>query len=58
MADANELRTFEIENYSRLQRIKAANEGDNTVLDYEIKVSKAKLEGMGVNLENITLVDK
>ena len=51
-----EMQFEEIENYARLQSIKAAN-GDqkNAVLDYEIKVSAAKLQTIGVNLENLNL---
>ena len=51
-----EMQMLEIENYSRLQRIKKAN-GDtiNEALEYEIKVSAAKLENQGVNLESLTL---
>lgn len=57
MANQNELQVSEIDNYTRLQKIKQANEGtQNDVLDYEIAISKAKLETMGVNLESITLV--
>ena len=52
----SELSTTEIENYSRLQRIKQANKEENPVLDYEILVSKAKLESMGINLEDLTLI--
>ena len=51
-----EMEFMEIENYSRLQKIKKEN-GDqvNPYLDYEIKVSTAKLSALGVNVENITL---
>ena len=46
----------EIDNYSRLQRIKDANgEQKNKQLDYEITVSAAKLQSYGVNLEKLTL---
>ena len=46
----------EIDNYSRLQRIKDANgEQKNKQLDYESTVSAAKLQSYGVNLEKLTL---
>ncbi len=49
-----ELRTVEYSNYCRLIRIKKANQGvDNPVLEEEIKESKAKLEMLGVNLEQL-----
>ncbi|MBQ9360365.1 MAG: hypothetical protein IJT96_04945 [Lachnospiraceae bacterium] len=51
-----EMEYMEIENYSRLQRIKKDNGGhDNPALDYEISVSTAKLSALGVNVENITM---
>ena len=51
-----EMQFNEIENYSRLQRIKKANgDSKNDMLDYEIRVSAAKLESAGVNLESLTL---
>ncbi len=56
MAGQNELQLNEIDRYSLLQRIKNASKEENAVLDYEIAISKAKLETMGVNLEELTLV--
>ena len=51
-----EMEYMEIENYSRLQRIKKENgQQENSSLDYEIKISKAKLSSLGVNVEDITL---
>ena len=51
-----EMEYMEIENYSRLQRIKKDNGShDNPALDYEISVSTAKLSALGVNVENITM---
>ncbi|MBR1523512.1 MAG: hypothetical protein IJ641_03540 [Lachnospiraceae bacterium] len=51
-----EIEYMEIENYSRLQKIKQENgKQENSYLDYEIKVSKAKLSSLGVNVEDITL---
>ncbi len=52
----SEMEMFEIENYSRLQRIKKDNgDANNPTLDYEIRVSAAKLEKLGVNLESLNL---
>ena len=52
----SEMEIYEIENYSRLQRIKKENgDNENAVLEYEIRVSAVKLESLGVNLENLTL---
>ena len=51
-----EIEYMEIENYSRLQKIKQENgKHENSYLDYEIKVSRAKLSSLGVNVEDITL---
>lgn len=51
-----EMEMYEIENYSRLQRIKKDNgSAENPTLDYEIRVSTAKLEKLGVNLETLNL---
>lgn len=45
-----------IDKYTDLQRIKKAN-GDtvNKELDYQIKVTIAKLSSLGVSVEDITL---
>ena len=52
----SEMEILEIENYSRLQRIKKDNGNtENPTLDYEIRVSAAKLEKLGVNLETLNL---
>ena len=49
-----ELKTVEYSNYCRLIRIKKANKDvENTVLEDEIKESKAKLELLGVSLEQL-----
>ena len=46
----------ELENFSRLQRIKKDNNGQvNQTLDYEIKLSAAKLASNGVNVEDLIL---
>ncbi|MBQ9360462.1 MAG: hypothetical protein IJT96_05445 [Lachnospiraceae bacterium] len=51
-----EMEVSEINNYSMLQRIKSANkEQENPVLDYEIKVSAARLATLGVNVKDLTL---
>ncbi len=51
-----EMEFMEIENFSRLQRIKKDNgEHVNPSLDYEISVSTAKFAAPGVNIENLTL---
>ena len=41
-----------IEEYTKLQRIKAAPDRDEEI-NYQIKTAKAKLESMGVNVENL-----
>ena len=50
-----ELITITIEKYSMLQRIKEANQGENPVLDYEIRVCEAQLHSMGVNTEDLKI---
>ncbi len=46
----------ELENYFCLQRIKKDNNGQpNSSLEYELRVSAAKLESLGVNVENLAL---
>ncbi len=51
-----EMEIYEINNYSMLQRIKSENgEQNNPVLEYEIKVSAARLATLGVNVEDLTL---
>ncbi len=51
-----ELITVTIDRYTDLQRIKKAN-GDyvNPELEYQIKVTVAKLASLGVSVEDITL---
>lgn len=51
-----ELITVLIDKYTDLQRIKQAN-GDvhNKELEYQIKVTVAKLSSLGVSVEDITL---
>lgn len=51
-----ELITVTIDQYTNLQRIKLANgDKENKELDYQIKVTIAKLSSMGVSVEDITL---
>ncbi|MBQ4059091.1 MAG: hypothetical protein IJD40_09195 [Lachnospiraceae bacterium] len=51
-----ELVTVTIDKYTDLQRIKKANgDVENKELDYQIKVTIAKLSSMGVSVEDITL---
>ena len=51
-----ELVTIMIDKYTDLQRIRKANEGHiNSELDYQIKVTKAKLESMGVITEDLEI---
>ena len=51
-----ELITVTIDRYTDLQRIKRANgEHENPELEYQIKVTVAKLASMGVSIEDITL---
>ncbi|WP_178040341.1 hypothetical protein [Frisingicoccus sp.] len=45
-----------IDLYSILQQIKKENGNhENKILDYQIKVTIAKLSSMGINVEDITL---
>lgn len=45
-----------IDKYTDLQRIKKANKNTpNEELEYQIKVTTAKLSSMGVNVEDLTL---
>ena len=41
-----------IEEYTRLQRIKAAPDRDEEI-DYQIKTTKAKLKVLGIETENL-----
>lgn len=51
-----ELMTVLIDKYTDLQRIKRANKDNpNEELDYQIKVTTAKLSSMGVNVKDLTL---
>lgn len=42
-----------IDYYKNLQAIKRANSCENKVLDYEIKITRVKLENFGVNLHSL-----
>ena len=51
-----ELITVLIDKYTDLQRIKRANNGvENQELEYQFKVTIAKLASLGVSVEDITL---
>lgn len=51
-----ELITVLIDKYTDLQRIKKANKDTiNEELEYQIRVTTAKLSSMGVNVEDLTL---
>lgn len=51
-----ELISVTIDKYTDLQRIKRANGNvENKELDYQIKVTLAKLSSLGVSVEDITL---
>ena len=51
-----ELIALLIDKYTDLQRIKRANKDTkNEELDYQIKVTVAKLSSMGVSVEDLTL---
>ena len=50
----SELITVTIDNYVNLQRIKAVNTCENAELDYQIKVTEAKLNALGVNTKDLT----
>ena len=51
-----ELITTTIDKYIDLQRIKKANgDYENAELDYQIKVTLAKLASLGVSVEDITI---
>lgn len=44
-----------IEQYANLQRIKKAEKGENEELNYQIKVTKARLEAFGIVVENLEI---
>jgi hypothetical protein len=46
-----------IDYYKSLQAIKRANSCENKVLDYEIKITKVKLENFGINLHDLEYDD-
>lgn len=51
-----ELISLTIDKYTDLQRIKKANGNtENKELDYQLKVTIAKLSSLGISVENITL---
>lgn len=51
-----ELISLTIDKYTDLQRIKKANGNtENKELDYQLKVTVAKLSSLGISVEDITL---
>jgi hypothetical protein len=46
--------TLLIEEYTKLQRIKAADDRDREI-QYQIKVTKAKLEALGIVSEDLNI---
>ncbi|HBO04575.1 hypothetical protein [Lachnospira hominis (ex Liu et al. 2021)] len=51
-----ELISLTIDKYTDLQRIKKANGNtENKELDYQLKVTIAKLSSLGISVEDITL---
>lgn len=51
-----ELISLTIDKYTDLQRIKKANGSiENKELDYQLKVTVAKLSSLGISVEDITL---
>jgi hypothetical protein len=46
--------TLLIEEYTKLQRIKAASDRDKEI-QYQIKVTKAKLEALGIVSEDLNI---
>lgn len=52
----DELISLTIDKYTDLQRIKKANGNtENKELDYQLKVTIAKLSSLGISVEDITL---
>ena len=56
MPNGSEIITQEIEKYGMLQRIKEESTGETPYLDYEIKLTEAKLHSLGVNTEDLKLI--
>lgn len=51
-----ELKSFLIDSYTSLQRIKSAPDKDKE-LEYQIKIQKAKLEALGVVTTDLNIDD-
>lgn len=51
-----ELKSFLIDSYTSLQRIKSAPDKDKE-LEYQIKIQKAKLEALGVSTTDLNIED-
>ena len=50
-----EMKQVAIDNYVNLMRIKKAETGVNTELDYQIKVSETKLRTFGILIDDLQL---
>lgn len=50
-----EMKQVAIDNYVNLMRIKKAETGINTELDYQIKVSETKLRTFGILIDDLQL---
>jgi hypothetical protein len=44
-----------VDAFTNLQRIKKAEKGENAELDYQIAITKAKLESFGINVSEFEL---
>ena len=55
MPNTGEIITQEIEKYGMLQRIKAEAKEEIPYLEYEIKLSEAKLQSLDVNVDGLKL---
>ena len=51
----DEMINYEINYYVNLIRIKKAQQGTNTELDYQLKVQKNKLSALGIHTENFEI---
>lgn len=51
----DELKQVNIDYYVNLLRIKAAEQGENKELDYQIRVQENKLHALGINTDNFQI---
>lgn len=63
MKVSEDMNQFEVINntidyYKSLQAIKRANTCENKILDYEIKITRVKLENFGINLHDLEFEDQ